>query len=74
MFKYDHFYQRTFMTFASFRFDRGSSCMVYLLGQGLLYRCTEHSADFLFLNDDWRRENDPPDYTPGVDFLDHDLL
>ena len=69
MFKYDHFYQRTFMTFASFRFDRGSSCMVYLLGQELLYRWTEHSADFLFLNDHWGRENGPPRLHPGGGFF-----
>ena len=40
------------------------------VGQGLLYIWTEHSADFFWKNVHWGREN----YTPGVDFLDHDLL
>ena len=38
------------------------------------YRWTEHSADFFFKNDHWGREKGPPNYTPGVDFFDHDLL
>ena len=42
--------------------------------QGLLYRWTEHSADFVWKNDDWGRETRPLNYTPCVDFLDHDLL
>ena len=29
---------------------------------------------YLFLNFNWGREKDTPNYTPGVDFLDHDLL
>ena len=44
-----------------------------VLRQGLLYRWTEHSADF-FLNDHWGREKGPQNYTPVVYFLDHDLL
>ena len=42
--------------------------------QGLIYRWTEHSADFLKKNDHWGRKKGPPNYTPGVDFLDHALL
>ena len=41
--------------------------------QGLLYRWTEHSADF-FLNFNRGREKGPSNYNPGVNFLDHDLL
>ena len=42
--------------------------------QGLLYRWTEHSADFFRKNVHWGREKGPLNYTPGVDFLDHDHL
>ena len=42
--------------------------------QGTLYRWTEHLADFLFLNSNWGREKGPPNYTPGVYFLDHDRI
>jgi hypothetical protein len=45
-----------------------------LIMQELLYRWTEHSANFSFLDSNWGRENGPPNSTPGVDFLDHDLL
>ena len=44
------------------------------LHQGLLYRWTEHLADFHFLNFHWGRETRPPNYAPGVDFLDHNFL
>ena len=44
------------------------------LDQGLLYRWTEHVADFIFSNSNWGREQGPPNYTLGVYFLDHDLL
>ena len=47
--------------------------LVGQLKQGLLYRWTEHSADFIS-NYYWGRGKGPPNYTPGVDFLDHDLL
>ena len=42
--------------------------------QGLLYRWTEHLADFQFLNFHWGRETRPPNYAPGVDFLDRNFL
>ena len=48
--------------------------LVGQLKQGLLYRWTEHSADYFWNNDHWGGENANPNYTPGVDFLDHDLL
>ena len=44
-----------------------------LINQGLLYRWTEHSAD-LKNQYHYGREKGPPNYTLGVDFLDHDLL
>ena len=44
------------------------------LGQGLLYRWTEHLADVLFLNDHWGGENATPNYAPRLNFLDHDFL
>ena len=48
----------------------------YIIIQGQLYQWTEHSADadFFSKNVHWGREVRPPNYTPGVDFLDDDLL
>ena len=43
---------------------------VHRIQPGLLYRWTELLADFLFLNSYWGREKGPPNYTPGVYFLD----
>ena len=42
--------------------------------QGLLYRWTEHRADFFVKRLPLRGENGTPNYPPGVDFLCHDLL
>ena len=33
------------------------------LKQGLLYKRTEHSADFFLLNDHWERKKGPSNYT-----------
>ena len=44
------------------------------LRQGLLYRWTEHSADLIFFKFQRGRGKGLPNYTLGVDFLDHDLL
>ena len=35
------------------------------LGQGILYRWTEHLANFSFLDSNWGRESGPPNSTPG---------
>ena len=40
------------------------------IDQGLLYRWTEHLADLFF---SISTGGGPPNYTPWVDFLDHDL-
>ena len=59
-------------------FGNNSQCVVNpetgTFSQGLLYILTEHLLDFLFLNSNWGSEKGPPNYTPGVYFLDHDLL
>ena len=53
------------------RLELNLSCLVK---DNYVYRWTEHLADFLFKNSNWGRGKGPPNYTPGVDFLDHDLL
>ena len=55
-------------------FEKKTCKYMYKFRQGLLYRWTEHSADYFFQNFHWGREMGPPNYTLGLDFLDHDLL
>ena len=49
-------------------FERGK----YKVKDYYIPRWTERSADFLKFH--WGREARPPNYIPGVDFLNHDLL
>ena len=62
-----------FRVVVSFKIRIGTSSIVYKLGLAKDYYIDGQNTQLIFFEKN-TTGGGPPNYTPGVDFLDHDLL